>query len=322
MTLNFPKSIYTATEATTASISPANASPNDGDTGTIGSYGFTFDDDRVGSGANDGRWVLNSGSTYSLTGGATYTWDLYKWKASNIPDSSDILQTTSTPNSGDVLTYNGAIVWAQPSVSADTNTTYTHTASASGNDVNLRLTAGGSGSGNDDILLTAGSNITFSSVTEGGFTIAATDTNTTYSDATTSAAGLMSSTDKSKLDNIASNANNYVLPRKLVGQTEETDVATINTNSASLDFTAHGLHKWDVTYNGTTSVSYSVHSNATDEVQSTTLMIKISSNTTLNLPTADWIGGSSPTVSTTNFSVIEFWHVGSTLYGAYIGDVS
>ena len=39
-----------------------------------------------------------------------------------------------------------------------------------------------------------------------------TDTNTTYSTATPSANGLMSAADKSKLDNIASNANNYTLP--------------------------------------------------------------------------------------------------------------
>lgn len=38
------------------------------------------------------------------------------------------------------------------------------------------------------------------------------DNNTTYSDATQSTAGLMSATDKTKLDNIASNANNYTLP--------------------------------------------------------------------------------------------------------------
>ena len=39
-----------------------------------------------------------------------------------------------------------------------------------------------------------------------------TDTNTTYSNATTSVAGLMSTTDKSKLDGIAASANNYSLP--------------------------------------------------------------------------------------------------------------
>lgn len=38
------------------------------------------------------------------------------------------------------------------------------------------------------------------------------DTNTTYNTATGSASGLMSSTDKSKLDGIEANANNYVLP--------------------------------------------------------------------------------------------------------------
>ena len=39
-----------------------------------------------------------------------------------------------------------------------------------------------------------------------------TDNNTTYEVASSSANGLMSSTDKSKLDNIAANANNYTLP--------------------------------------------------------------------------------------------------------------
>lgn len=38
------------------------------------------------------------------------------------------------------------------------------------------------------------------------------DTNTTYGNATTGAAGLMSAADKSKLDGIAANANNYSLP--------------------------------------------------------------------------------------------------------------
>ena len=45
-----------------------------------------------------------------------------------------------------------------------------------------------------------------------GSTTSVADSNTTYSVATTSANGLMSSTDKSKLDGIAANANNYVLP--------------------------------------------------------------------------------------------------------------
>ena len=39
-----------------------------------------------------------------------------------------------------------------------------------------------------------------------------TDANTTYAEATGSAAGLMSAADKTKLNGIAANANNYVLP--------------------------------------------------------------------------------------------------------------
>jgi len=53
--------------------------------------------------------------------------------------------------------------------------------------------------------LTAGSNITIT-----GSTVSATDT--TYSDATTASDGLMSSTDKVKLNGIESGANNYTLP--------------------------------------------------------------------------------------------------------------
>jgi len=53
--------------------------------------------------------------------------------------------------------------------------------------------------------LTAGTNITIS-----GSTISAKDT--TYSAATTSTAGLMSAADKTKLNGIATNANNYTLP--------------------------------------------------------------------------------------------------------------
>jgi len=54
-------------------------------------------------------------------------------------------------------------------VDPDTNTTYSQSSVADGSNVKLRLTD--SGSTNDDILLTAGTNITFSSVTANGFTI-------------------------------------------------------------------------------------------------------------------------------------------------------
>lgn len=52
-----------------------------------------------------------------------------------------------------------------------------------------------------------GSNLT---ITDG--VLSATDTNTTYSAATTSTSGLMTPTDKVKLDGVAPNANNYAHP--------------------------------------------------------------------------------------------------------------
>lgn len=52
----------------------------------------------------------------------------------------------------------------------------------------------------------------FSMNQTGSTTIELTDNNTTYSTATTSANGLMSASDKSKLDGIANNANKYSLP--------------------------------------------------------------------------------------------------------------
>ena len=57
-------------------------------------------------------------------------------------------------------------------VDPDTNTTYSQSSVADGSNVKLRLTD--SGSTNDDILITAGNNITISNVTANGFTIAST----------------------------------------------------------------------------------------------------------------------------------------------------
>jgi hypothetical protein len=34
-----------------------------------------------------------------------------------------------------------------------------------------------------------------------------------------------------------------------------------------------------------------------------------------------WVGGSAPTLATTGFTVIEFWKVGTQVYGALVGSV-
>ena len=35
-----------------------------------------------------------------------------------------------------------------------------------------------------------------------------------------------------------------------------------------------------------------------------------------------WTGGSAPTLATTGYTTIQFWKVGSQVYGAYVGDVA
>lgn len=69
----------------------------------------------------------------------------------------------------------------------DTNTTYSQSAVVSGNNVNLRLS--GSDAVNDDILVTAGTNISFTNVTAAGFTVNSSVSRNTAS-ATTGSIGV------------------------------------------------------------------------------------------------------------------------------------
>ena len=83
--------------------------------------------------------------------------------ASALTNLSDV--TITSASNGQILKHNGSVFVNTA------ETTYSQSSVASGSNVNLRLTD--SGGTNDDILITAGSNITFSSVSANGFTIAA-----------------------------------------------------------------------------------------------------------------------------------------------------
>lgn len=52
------------------------------------------------------------------------------------------------------------------------------------------------------------------------------------------------------------------------------------------------------------------------------LHIDDGSGFTITWPTMIWVGGSAPTLDTTNENVILLWKIGSQLYGSYIGAVS
>ena len=97
------------------------------------------------------------------------------WTAS--PTFTELSDTPAnfTSQAGKYLKVNAgatALEYVTLPVDPDTNTTYSQSSVADGSNVKLRLTD--SGSVNDDILITAGNNITISSVTAGGFTIAST----------------------------------------------------------------------------------------------------------------------------------------------------
>jgi len=88
-----------------------------------------------------------------------------------VKDDNTTVGTAGTINFGSNLSVSAISAGIVTVTGTDTNTTYTQAAVADGSNVNLRLT--GSDSTTDDILLTAGTNITFSSVTAGGLTISA-----------------------------------------------------------------------------------------------------------------------------------------------------
>ena len=108
-------------------------------------------------------------------------------------------------NSGQVLTTDGSGVlsWTSKTVDTNTNTTYS-TSVVDSSGIKLRLTAGGSGSGTDDVKF-AGSGATSVARTDAS-TITISSTDTTYSEATSSSQGLMSTAHHDKLDGIETGA--------------------------------------------------------------------------------------------------------------------
>lgn len=118
--------------------------------------------------------IASGANAYVHPSATAYASGLYKITTNNLGHVTSATEVTKTD-----ITKLGI-----PSENTDTNTTYT--LSKSGSTITL-----------------SGSDGTSSSIA---------DADTTYSEVTSSASGLMSAEDKSKLDGIAANANNYTLP--------------------------------------------------------------------------------------------------------------
>lgn len=53
--------------------------------------------------------------------------------------------------------------------------------------------------------------------------------------------------------------------------------------------------------------------------QALTLMVNDGAGHTISWSGVTWVGGSAPTLETSGFNVIELWHAGDTVYGAFVG---
>ena len=142
------------------------------------------------------------------------------------------------------------------------NTTYTYDSVASGNDVNLRLI--GSDGTNDNILLTAGSNITVSSVSTSGFTLSATDTNTTY----TYSAAASGNNVNLRLQGSDGTSDDVLL-------TAGTDITFSNVNSSGLTINAQGLKNRTTASASTSSIANDVAANISFTIPSVSTLLKL-----------------------------------------------
>ena len=137
----------------------------------------------AGSAGSSGNVLVSSGTTVSWSNALDNSgnWDdAHGWgnhaaagyltsvPALSLDGLSNVDATTGLQN-GSILKYNGASWEVAPDLNDNDNTTYVQSSVADGGNVKLRLT--GSDATNDDILVTAGTNVTFSSVTSAGFTI-------------------------------------------------------------------------------------------------------------------------------------------------------
>lgn len=136
----------------------------------------------------------------------------------------------------------------------DTNTTYTSLKNPSS--LTLKVNSSSSalytydGSAAKTLNIIAGSNVSVTGTTAGNITIAATDT--TYSAATASAAGLMSASDKSKLDAITASADAVSFSASL---TSGTQIGTITINGTATKI--YCQTNTNTTYSAGTGISLS-----------------------------------------------------------------
>jgi len=94
-------------------------------------------------------------------------------------------------------------------------------------------------------------------------------------------------------------------------------VYAVSGTTPAIDPGNGAIQTWTLTGNSTPTSSLAAG-------ESVTLMIDDGTAYTITWTSlvGQWIGGSAPTLATSGYSVVELWKVGSTVYAAYVGDLS
>ena len=133
--------------------------------------------------------------------------------------------------------------------------------------------------------------------------ITATVTELNYVDGVTSAV-------QTQLDTKASSSNPV-----FTGSIEEQTGTMPAGTTPAIDPENGTVQEWTLTGSSSPTDSLS-------DGEYITLMIDDGSSYTITWPTITWVnnGGTAPTLATTGYTVIAIWKVGTTLYGALVGD--
>jgi hypothetical protein len=234
----------------------------------------------------DGTWVVPTNTTYNAasTSAAGLMSADDKAKLDTITKDADAVSFTQSLTSGTAvgtITINGTTTTLY--CQTNTNTTYSTMGAASSSAAGTSGLVPAPAKGDQAKFLRADATW-------------ATPTNTTYSTATTSANGLMSSTDKSKLDGIYSGATTVSISRSL---TSGTAIGTITINGTattlySTNNTTYSAMSQAEATTGTATTARSI----TAAVLSDTIAIKLAGSTT------DFTSAKTSSISGTEYSTV------------------
>lgn len=161
-----------------------------------------------------GQFYATAVTWSTITGKPSFATVATSGSYNDLSNKPTIPTKLPTPNA---LTFTGAVTGTWDGSSAKTvnipsGSSYTLPLASNSTRGGIKLSSSTQGGTPNGITTTSGRTYAVQVNSDEQAVVNVPWTNTTYSDATTSASGLMSASDKSKLNGIASGANNYSLP--------------------------------------------------------------------------------------------------------------